>query len=177
VMAAANGVSDDPGLLSRIEVAEGVVASLARRVIALEDVGAAGARGNDTCVAAPIADGASAAADATSAPDAAAAASHKHDALLSEVLLQLADLRADMVSVANAHQAEATALAEDNAKLRYRIKHLLRALDAADGYVPVFCPVVRAMGVIHVVRSHTLTFGSLGLLQFASRCFCGARFA
>jgi len=176
-MAAANGVSDDPGLLSRIEVAEGVVASLARRVIALEDVGAAGARGNDTCVAAPVADGASAAADATSAPDAAAAPGPKHDVLLSEVLPQLSDLRADMVSVAKAHQAEVAALAEDNAKLRYRVKHLLRALDAADGYVSDFFALSYAPWVPSTWSVHTLTFGYLGQLQPASCCFCGAQFA
>lgn len=59
-------------------------------------------------------------------------------ALLPEILQHLSDLRADMVLVGQAHDAELAALSAENAKLRYRMKHLLRALDASDknGAVP-----------------------------------------
>lgn len=155
LMASANGDAGDPdidaALCSRIAVAEDVVASLARRVIALEDACAAGNRGVEEPDAAPAADGkvadvvaAAASVDvggssAAAAPDvpitsgdAAAASGASVVALLPEILQQLSDLRADMVSVGQAHDAEVTALSAENAKLRYRIKHLLRALDASD---------------------------------------------
>lgn len=154
-MASANGDAGDLGvdaaLCSRIAVAEDVVASLARRVIALEDTCAAGTRGVEEPDAAPAADGkapdavaAAASVDVggSSAPaapdvpiasgDAAAALGANAVTLLPDMLQQLADLRADMVSVGQAHDAEVTALSAENAKLRYRIKHLLRALDASD---------------------------------------------
>lgn len=160
-MEAANGAAVDPGVLSRIELAEGVVASLARRVIALEDAGAVGLGGSDASTSRHTTDGslagstavvtssggpaggAPAAADTAGNASAAAAAEPKYGTLLSQVLLQLSDLRAGMVSLGQAHQAEVAALAEDNAKLRYRIKHLLRALDAADGYASAVLPAVR----------------------------------
>lgn len=154
-MASANGDAGDPGIdaafCSRIAVAEDVVASLARRVIALEDACAAGARGVEEPDAAPAADGkapdavaAAASVDvggssAPAAPDvsidsggAAAASGANAVALLPEILQQLSDLRADMVSVGQTHDAEVAALSAENAKLRYRIKHLLRALDSSD---------------------------------------------
>lgn len=159
-MASANGDAGDPGidaaLSSRIAVAEDVVASLARRVIALEDACAAGTRGVEEPDAAPAADGkapdavaaaASVHVGGSSAPadpdvsiasdDAAAALGANAVALLPGILQQLSDLRADMVSVGQAHDAEVTALSAENAKLRYRIKHLLRALDSSDESGPL----------------------------------------
>lgn len=155
LMASANGDAGDPGidaaLRSRITVAEDVVASLARRVIALEDTCAAGTRGVEEPDSAPATDGnapdavaAAASVDVGGDPaisardvpiasgDAVAAPGAKAVALLPEILQQLSDLRADMVSVGQAHDAELAALSAENDKLRYRIKHLLRALDASD---------------------------------------------
>lgn len=161
LMASANGDAGDPGidaaLRSRITVAEDVVASLARRVIALEDTCAAGTRGVEEPDPAPASnaktpDAVSAAAsvdvggDPAPAPidvpaasdDVVTASGAKAVALLPEILQHLSDLRADMVLVGQAHDAELAALSAENAKLRYRMKHLLRALDASDknGAVP-----------------------------------------
>ncbi|GAB0492718.1 hypothetical protein MMPV_003987 [Pyropia vietnamensis] len=141
----------DIGLASRITVAEDVVASLARRVIALEDACVAGTRRVEEPDAAPATDGKAPDAVATTASvdaggdstvatrdvpiptgDAVGAPGAQVVAVLPEILQQLSDLRADMVSVGQAHEAELAALSAENAKLRYRIKHLLRALDASD---------------------------------------------
>lgn len=154
-MASANGDAADSGidaaLRSRITAAEDVVASLARRVIALEDTCAAGTRGVGEPGASPASDATALDAVVTEASvdvggdpavaardvpiasgNAVAAPGAKAVALLPEILQQLSDLRADMVSVGQVHDAELTALSAENAKLRYRIKHLLRALDASD---------------------------------------------
>lgn len=154
LMASANEDAGDPridaGLASRITVAEDVVASLARRVIALEDACVGGTRREEPD-ATPATDGkardaVAAAASVDIGGDSAVAvrdiptptgdtvptAGAQAVALLPEILQQLSDLRADMVSVGQAHDAELAALSDENAKLRYRIKHLLRALDASD---------------------------------------------
>lgn len=170
-MASTNGLAGDPSidaaLLSRVEVAEDVVASLARRVIALEDAGAAGSReveqpesvpatngkAADAVVAAPCRKSAGDSSPSVAPVDAAVVAPTSRasdDALLSEVLRQLKDLRTGMVSVGQVHQAELVALGDENAKLRYRIKHLLRALDAADEYVYLLALAVRRFRLSHL---------------------------